>query len=136
MAQIAQLLDEQLGDNIDFVDINCGKQCRYRTGIACDTVVVGWVFLFWVGVGWGGGGWGGPGGGLGGGGGWDWLRFWAHATSVVQQYHMCGHVRQQRIQQVDEQWGDNINFIDINCGKQGQPLVLVGGEGGMGLGQL
>jgi hypothetical protein len=25
MAQLAQLLDEQLGDNIDFVDINCGE---------------------------------------------------------------------------------------------------------------
>lgn len=25
MAQVAQLLDEQLGDNIDFVDINCGE---------------------------------------------------------------------------------------------------------------
>ena len=129
MAQIAQLLDEQLGDNIDFVDINCGKQCRYRTGIACDTVFVGWVRSR---RGWRGG----ARGCVWGGGGWDWLRFWAHATSVVQQYHMCGHVRQQRIQQVDEQWGDNINFIDINCGKQGQPLVLVGGEGGMGLGQL
>jgi hypothetical protein len=25
MSQVAQLLDEQLGDNIDFVDINCGE---------------------------------------------------------------------------------------------------------------
>lgn len=25
MAQVAQLLDEQLGDGIDFLDINCGR---------------------------------------------------------------------------------------------------------------
>lgn len=25
MAQVAQLLDDQLGNNIDFVDINCGE---------------------------------------------------------------------------------------------------------------
>jgi hypothetical protein len=27
MSQVAQLLDEQLGNNIDFLDINCGETC-------------------------------------------------------------------------------------------------------------
>jgi hypothetical protein len=33
MAQVSQLLDDTLGDNIDFVDINCGEGLQGKGGV-------------------------------------------------------------------------------------------------------
>lgn len=38
MAQVSQLLDEQLGDNIDFVDINCGECSAHMAQLRAEVV--------------------------------------------------------------------------------------------------